>query len=155
MAIRILDYLPRELVRVPMAATQKRAAIEELVDLIVAQKLTADRERLLAAVLEREAQRTTGVGRGLAVPHAKTDACSKLIVAFGRTAEPIEFEAIDRQPVRVLVLIAAPPAQTNPHIQLLARISRLFNTEAIRDALLEAPDADTVYELIRKQDATT
>lgn len=153
MAIRILDYLPRELVRVPMAATQKRAAIEELVDLIVAQKLTADRERLLTAVFEREAQRTTGVGRGLAVPHAKTDACGKLVVAFGRTAEPIEFEAIDRQPVRVLVLIAAPPAQTNPHIQLLARISRLFNTDTVRNALLEAPDADTVYDLIRKQDA--
>jgi len=152
MAIRILDYLPQDLIRVPMAATEKRAAIEELVDLLAAQKQTTDRERLLAAVLDREEQRTTGVGAGLAIPHAKTDACPKLVVALGRTARPIEFESIDHQPVRMIVLIAAPPAQNSAHIQLLARISRLFMTESVRNALLEAPSAAALYEIIKSND---
>ncbi|MEE8171063.1 MAG: PTS sugar transporter subunit IIA [Phycisphaerae bacterium] len=152
MPIRITEYLPPELVRVPLLATEKTAAITELVDLLAEKQKTRDRDQLLTAVLEREAQRTTGVGRGLAIPHAKTAACSQLIVALGRAAEPIDFEAIDGQPVSLVVLLAGPPDQTSPHIQILARLSRMVTNDAILKALLDAPDAQAVYEVIREHD---
>lgn len=155
MPIRITDYLPREFVRVPMAARNKHDAIVELVDLLARGGRTRDRDKLLAAVLEREAQRTTGVGRGLAIPHAKSDVCPKLVVAFGRTEEPIDFQAIDGQPVRLVVLMAGPPDQTSPHIQILARLSRMVTNAAVLDDLLLAPTPDAVYEVIRRHDDAT
>lgn len=152
MPIKITDFLPPDLVKAPLAAADKTAAITELVDLLASKQWTGDRDRLLADVLAREAQRTTGVGRGLAIPHAKTDACKKLVVAFGRTAQPIDFQAIDRQPVRLVVLLAGPPDQTGPHIQILARLSRMVTNDAVLKELLEAPTAADVYEIIKRQD---
>lgn len=152
MPIRITDHLQRDLIRVPLASAEKSGVITELVDLLAAKNWTHDRERLLKAVLERESQRTTGVGRGLAIPHAKTDACKKLVVAVGRTAGPIDFQAIDGQPVRLVVLLAGPPDQTGPHIQILARLSRMVTNDAVLKELLEAPTAADLFAVIERQD---
>lgn len=152
MPIKITSYLTPELVCVPMASTSKNDAITELVDLMVKNNHVRERDRLLAAVLEREAQRTTGVGRGLAIPHAKTDVCPKLVVAFGRTAQPIDFASIDKQPVRLVVLLAGPPTETGLHIQILARLSRMVTNDAILRELLDAPGPAELYQVIKKND---
>src|SRR5262249_5421219 len=113
-----------------------------------------DRDRLLAAVLERESQKTTGVGRGLAIPHAKTDACPRLVIAFGRTAEPIDFASIDRQPVRLVVLLAGPPENPRIHIQILARLLKMVTNDAVLRELLSATNPTDVYNVIRRFDET-
>ena len=150
--MKLTEYLPPSLVVVPLRATDKSQAITELVDLLAEQGFTDGRDQLLDAVLEREAQRTTGIGRGFAIPHAKCDAVDRLAVAFGRAAEPIDFSAIDGQPVSLVALLASPTNATSLHIQALARLSRMVTNEAILDALLSAEDAAALHRVIAEND---
>ena len=153
--MKLTEYLPPSLVRVPLRATDKSQAITELVDLLAEQGFTDGRDQLLDAVLEREAQRTTGIGRGFAIPHAKCDAVDRLAVAFGRAAEPIDFGAIDGQPVSLVALLASPTNATSLHIQALARLSRMVTNEAILDALLSAEDAAALHRVIAENDTAS
>ena len=101
-------------------------AIAELVKLLQANGELVDAKRVLDAVLDREATRTTGIGNGLAIPHGKCAGTNHLVMAIGKAANPIEFQAIDGRPVTIIWMLASPPEMTTPHIQALARISRLI-----------------------------
>jgi len=150
--MNLLDILPSDAVIAPMKATEKRAAIDELVDALAEAGKASDPEALRTAVWTREQTRTTGIGHGLAIPHGKCSGLDGLAMAIGRPAEPMEFEAIDGQPVRLIVLLASPPDQTSDHIQALARISRLMNAEAFREQIYAAGSAADIYQLIRSQE---
>lgn len=150
--MKLSEFVTPALVKVPLAATDKVGAITELVDLLASSGLTRARDRLLAAVLERESQRTTGIGRGFAIPHAKCDAVDRLAMAFGRLSTPIDFAAIDRQPVSLMVLLASPTNAMGAHIQALARLSRMVTNEATLDALLSAQDSRAFYEALIRGD---
>jgi fructose-specific phosphotransferase system IIA component len=150
--MKLTDYLVRPLVKVPIEAKDKTQAITELVDIIAEQGLTQARDLLLEAVLEREAQRTTGIGRGFAIPHAKCDAVKRLVVAFGRAAEPIDFAAVDGQPVSLIALLASPTHDTSTHIQALAKLGRLVTNATVLEGLLSAETGDAFYDLISKEE---
>ncbi len=124
-----------ERVRVPLAGTDKKAVITELVQLLADTGALSDRDAALQAVLTREAERTTGIGYGLAIPHGKTDSCRQLAVAVGKPAQPVEFQSYDGRPVTFIVMLISPPDQTGPHIQALAKISRLMNVADFRAAV--------------------
>lgn len=151
--MKLTDYLSLPLVKVPLDATDKTQAISELVDIVHEQGLTEARELLLDAVIEREAQRTTGIGRGFAIPHAKCDAVNRLVIAFGRAGEPIDFAAVDGQPVNLIALLASPTNATSTHIQALAKLGRLVTNDTILEGLLSAETADAFYNIIAKSDA--
>ncbi len=151
--MKLTDYLSRPLVKVPLDAKDKTQAITELVDMVAEQNLTDARDLLLEAVIEREAQRTTGIGRGFAIPHAKCDAVDRLVISFGRAAEPIDFAAIDGQPVTLIALLCSPTNATSPHIQALARLGRLVTNATVLEGLLSAKTADEFYNVIAKADA--
>ena len=151
--MRLTEILERECVRVPLAATDKRSAIEELVELIAEHTPIDDAEALKNAVWERERTRTTGIGHGIGIPHGKSPTVDKLRMAIGRPAEPVEFEAIDKQPVDLILLLVSPTEQTGPHIQALARISRILTDEAFRAAVKAAPDGESLYNLIAEHEA--
>lgn len=146
--MNLTEFLPLQLVRVPLAARDKTQAITELVDLLAEHGRTAARDQLLDAILERESQLTTGIGRGFAIPHAKCDAVDRLAIAFGRAAEPIDFEAIDGRPVSLIALIASPTNSTSLHVEALATLSRMVKDEAVLDALLSSKSADEFYKVI-------
>ncbi len=146
--MKLTDLFSADCVKVPMDATDKIGAIKELVDLLAERGRISDRDLVLKAVLERESTRSTGIGKGLAVPHGKCSACSELVIAVGKPAEPIDFESKDGQPVDLVVLLASPPDQTGPHIQALARISRLMLIGSFHSALAKARSADEVYGII-------
>ncbi len=124
-----------ERVRVPLAATDKKGVITELVELLANTGALTDRDTALQAVLNREAERTTGIGYGLAIPHGKTDSCRQLAIAVGKPAQPVEFQSYDGRPVTFIVMLISPPDQTGPHIQALAKISRLMNLADFRAAV--------------------
>jgi mannitol/fructose-specific phosphotransferase system IIA component (Ntr-type) len=145
--MRLADILSPECVKVPLESADKRGLIEEMVDLLDAAGVLTDRDQMLQATLQREATRTTGIGGGLAIPHGKCSAVSKLVMAVGKTAEPVDFEAIDGQPVTFVIYLASPPDKTGPHIQALARISRLTSDGGFRRALDAADSAEAVYDL--------
>jgi len=150
--MNLTDHLPPDLIQVPLEAADKTEAITTLVDLLAQHGHTDARDQLLRAVIEREAQRTTGIGRGFAIPHAKCDAVKHLVVAFGRTAEGIDFGAVDEQPVRLIALLASPTNATSLHIQALAKLSRLVTKATVMEALLSAPDAKAFHEIIAQND---
>lgn len=151
--MKLSELLTRSCVKVPLRAADKRAAIAELVDLLDETGRIHDRNGLLEAVLAREEARSTGIGYGLAVPHGKSSACDRLVLAVGKPAAPMEFAAIDGRPVNVIVLLASPPDPSGPHIQALARISRLMLQESFRKAVLDAATADELYRIITDGDA--
>jgi len=149
----LTEILDLACVVVPMQAGDKRAAIEELVNVLAEHGKTTDRAKLLAAVMEREATRSTGIGNGLAIPHGKSSSVSDLVMAIGKPAKPIDFESVDGKPVTLIVLLASPLDQTGPHIQALARISRLMTIEPFRLRLLAADSAATLYATLERQEA--
>lgn len=150
--MRLIEFTSPMLIRLPLRARDKLGAITELVDLIAEAGKTTDRNLLLRSVQEREAARSTGIGRGLAVPHAKCDAVSDLVVAIGRAEPPIEFAAIDGQPVRLIALLASPSKATSLHIQALARLSRLAMQPAVWDMVLSAASPPDLLRLIGEND---
>jgi len=150
--MKLTDYASPSTIRVPLVATDKTQAIAKMVDVVVEQGMARSRDELLAAVMEREGQRTTGIGRGFAIPHAKSDTVNKLVLAFGRLAEPIDFASIDGQPVSLLAMLISPTSATTLHIQALARLSRMVTNEAILDALLSAQSSDAFFKVIADHD---
>lgn len=150
--MNLLDILTVDCVKAPLDATEKKDAIEELVDTLAAAGKVTNAEALKDAVWSREQTRTTGIGQGLAIPHGKSNSVDKLVMAIGKPAEPIEFESIDKQPVRLIVLLASPPDRTSDHIQALARISRLMTMRDFRESVYAAQDAAELYALLESQE---
>lgn len=151
--MNILEILSPQAIKVPLVAAGKKAAIDELVDLLAVNQLVADPAALKRAVWEREQQRSTGIGEGLAIPHGKCDTLSRLVMAIGKPAQPMEFESFDKRPVRLIVLLASPPDKTSEHIQALGKISRLMANVAFRNKAYEAPSAEGLYQLFRQTEA--
>lgn len=148
--MNILDILSPKAIKVPLQASEKKAAIDELVDLIAGAKLIAEPESLRKVVWEREQQRTTGIGEGLAIPHGKSSSVKSLVVAMGRPAQPIDFGAIDNKPVKLIVLLASPPDRTSDHIQALGKISRLMADPKFRTAAYATESSDELFQLFEK-----
>ena len=153
MTIRLTDILAPDCVKAPLNATEKQGAIFELVDLLVDQAGIDAGDELREAVWQREQTRTTGIGHGIAIPHGKIAGLAQLYMAVGKPATPIDFGAIDDQPVDLIFLLASPIDQTGPHIQALAQISRMLTDGKFRDAVNAATDPQTIFELIARQEA--
>jgi fructose-specific phosphotransferase system IIA component len=151
--MNLLDILTPDSIKAPLVSGDKKGVIDELVDLLVAARKVADAPALKEAVWTREQTRTTGIGHGLAIPHGKSAGMTALAMAIGKPARPMDFQAIDAQPVRLVVLLASPPDRTSDHIQALARISRLMTMDDFRNRIYAAQSAGDIYELLRSQES--
>ena len=150
--MRLTDILKPQNIKIPLQATVKTDAIRELVDLLTANGEVADSKKVLDSVLDREATRTTGIGNGLAIPHGKCNGTDHLVMAIGRPATAIDFQAIDGRPVTIIWLLTSPPDKTGPHIHALARISRLMTIDRFRQALAAAKTAQEIYDAVVQQE---
>ncbi len=150
--MNLLDILTPECIRAPLTATDKKGVIHELVDLLADAKRVADPAALKDAVWTREQTRTTGIGHGLAIPHGKCTGMPSLAMAIGRPSKPMDFEAIDGQPVKLIVLLASPPDKTSDHIQALARISRLMMMDEFRERIYRATTGEEIFALLKSQE---
>lgn len=150
--MRLTEILKPANIKVPLAAQTKVDSITEMIELLSANGELTDPKKVLDAVLDREMTRTTGIGKGLAIPHGKCAGTNHLVMAIGKPAEPIEFQAIDGRPVTILWLLTSPPEMTTPHIQALARISRLMTVDAFRLAMNNATSADEMFNLVVEQE---
>ena len=139
-------------VKVPLESKDKQSVLTELVDLLDANGLLLDKNTALDAVLAREQTRSTGIGSGIAIPHGKCKAVKELVMAMGMAHEPIDFASVDGKPVSIIILLVSPANQTGPHIQALARISRLMIDKDFKDGLERAGSADKVYELLSNKE---
>jgi PTS system fructose-specific IIC component len=148
--MNILDILSPKAIKVPLQASDKKGAIDELVNLMVDAGLITQPEALKRVVWEREQQRTTGIGEGLAIPHGKSNSSKNLVIAIGRPAQPIDFGAIDNKPVKLIILLASPPDKTSDHIQALGKISRLMADPKFRAAAYAAGSAEEIFKLFEQ-----
>lgn len=149
--MNLLDIISLQTIKAPLDASDKQSAIGELVGVLADAGRVSDPKLLREAVWTREQTRTTGIGGGLAIPHGKCPGMPSLAMAIGKPATPLEFEAIDGQPVRLVVLLASPPDRTTDHIQALAQVSRLMMMESFRERIYAAQSAAEIYELLKSQ----
>jgi fructose-specific phosphotransferase system IIA component len=139
-------------VRVPLAGKDKDSVITELVDVLDESGLLQDRQNALDAVFAREKTRSTGIGSGIAIPHGKCTAVRELVMALGIARQPIDFDSVDGKPVSIVILLVSPIDKTGPHIQALARISRLMLDADFKNNLENAASAQAAYQLISERE---
>lgn len=150
--MKLKDLLSEDVIIIPLQNTEKNKIIEELVDVLYRTHKVKDRDAVLKAVLERERVMSTGMGDGVAIPHAKSDAVDNLVAAFGITKEEVDFKSIDEKPVRLIFLLVGPTDQTGPHLKALSRISRLMHREEFRKKLASARSSREIIEAIEKEE---
>ncbi|MCX7806341.1 MAG: PTS sugar transporter subunit IIA [Planctomycetota bacterium] len=134
--------------------TEKRGAIEEIVDALVkAGKIEKQaRQKVVKALMDREDLGSTGIGMGVAVPHAKHDSVSGLVGAFARSKKGVAFDALDGEPVYVIFLLLSSKSASGSHLEALAYISRLLRDDNFVRFLKEAKDKEGIKELLREGD---
>ena len=132
-----------------MQATERWSAIVELVDLLVrlGKIKPGDRDVVLSALRAREETMSTGIGFGIAIPHASSDRVSEVVAAFGRSNSGIEFDSLDNLPVKFIVLFIVPKDQFQTHLRTLAAIAKFLNDRAVRERLALAPGAQEILEI--------
>ncbi|MBI4546177.1 MAG: PTS sugar transporter subunit IIA [Gemmatimonadetes bacterium] len=150
----LTDLLTPERIRIPLQATTKDELLRELVEVVTRGDGVDDAEDVLRAVREREAVLSTGIGSGVAIPHGKSAFLPDLRLAAGRTAVPVDFGALDGQPVRLFFLLVGPEHAAGPHIKALSRISRLVRDEAVRRDLIAAADAQAFYRALQQAEGS-
>ena len=146
--MKLSKFCDESLIVFGLKAKTKDEVIEELVALAATSNMIKDHDELLADIKEREELVTTGVGYGVAFPHAKTRSAKGIVIAFGRSEEGIDFDAMDHKPVKLLFLIAAPEDAIGAHLNVMARLSYLMKSEENREKLLEAASPGDVLTLI-------
>jgi mannitol/fructose-specific phosphotransferase system IIA component (Ntr-type) len=134
-----------------MKATERWSAIVELVDLLVARGKVKepDREVVLAALRQREETMSTGIGFGIAIPHASSDRVDEVVASFGRSSTGIEFDSLDNAPVRFIVLFVVPKDQFQTHLRTLAAIAKFLNDRTVRERLGTAASAAEILSIFK------
>ncbi len=151
--MKICDILEEQFILTNLPGGNKSEIINAMVDLVGGSKKILDLERVRTAILEREKIMSTGVGNGFAIPHGKTDAVSDIVAGFAITKNPIDYQALDDQPVRLVFLLVGKDSLVGPHIKLLSRISRLMNKEEFRKKLLGCETPQDVLGTFKTEEA--
>ena len=138
----------REAVLLELRSSTKESAIGELIAALQASGQVSDPEASLRAVLEREKKMSTGLQNGIAIPHGKTEGVESLIAAVGIKKDGLEFDSLDGQPARVIVLTLSPSNRAVLHIQFLAGISKALGDAATRQRILDATTPDQVIDAL-------
>lgn len=150
--MRLTDILLKEHIQIPLQSKERDDCIKDLISLLNNNNMLSDMDQAFQAVLDREKIMTTGVGNGIAIPHCKHSSCPNFSVALGINKNGINFESLDKKPVKIVFLLVGPENNPGLHIKLLSRISRLMSNEELRDQLLDCSTADEVVELINEEE---
>ena len=150
--MKVSELLKTEFVIPNLKGETKEDVINELVDLFKNDSRVEDIEKVRSAVLDREKVMSTGVGKGFAIPHGKTNSVKEIIGAFGRIPDGIDYESLDGNPVQLIFLLIGKDNLISTHIKLLSRISRLMNKDDFRHRLAEANSADEIVKLFSEEE---
>jgi len=130
----------------------KSKVIEQMLSLVADHPGVLDIARLSEDVLKREQDMSTGIGKALALPHAKSVGVSQPVMAFATLSNPINFDSIDDEPVRIVFLLATPEEMLAEHLKLLGRITRLAGRDDVRQRLMLSTSAAEIIELFREEE---
>ena len=148
----LTELLDENAILVDLKATQKQEVIEELAEALTASGRISDNREVLQAVLEREKIMSTGIGKGVAIPHGKCKAVDKLVGVLGIKKEGVDFQSLDEQPVYLFFLLVSPLNVSGPHIRALAHISRLLRHDNLRKRLIATETPRDALALIAEEE---
>jgi mannitol/fructose-specific phosphotransferase system IIA component (Ntr-type) len=143
----LTELLTPDRIRVPLAAADKAGVLRELTQLL-AKRAGTEAGPILSAVLEREQVLSTGIGHGIAIPHAKSPLVRDLAMVCGSSPVGVPFEALDGDPVRLFFLLVGPESAAGLHVKALSRVARLVRRESVREALLAAQTPEAFYQTL-------
>ena len=146
--MKLSKFSEEHLINFNLTSKTKDDVIKELVELAAKSKLVKDKDLLLKDIITRENLVTTGVGYGVAFPHAKTKATRGIVIAFGRSDGGVEFEAMDKKPVHLFFLIAAPEDAIGAHLKVMAHLSFLMKSEKNREKLLTVKSPGELLQIL-------
>ena len=146
----IQDLIIKDVIKVPLVSREKYDVLKELVQVLKDAGKIDDVDTVYKAVLEREALGSTGLEKGIAVPHAKCPAVPEIMLALGISPGGIDFESLDGEPSHLFFLILAPPDKSGPHIQLLSEIAGVARSQAFCRMLRSAKNAEEIVELFQE-----
>jgi fructose-specific phosphotransferase system IIA component len=150
--MKISDILSPDVIEVNLGVKDKDDSLNKIIALAAKSKRILDLGKVSQTILDREKLVSTGVGKGFAIPHGKTDAISDIVAAFVITKDPIDFDSIDGEPVRFIFLLVGKETLLNTHIKLLSRISRLMNKDEFRSKLLGAKTKEEVLKIFKDEE---
>ena len=155
--MELADILTKDQILTDLQAADRWQAIDELINnLVVTGKIQPQhREAIAAVVKKRETSMSTGIGFGIGIPHASTDLIYEVVGAFGRSTKGVNFDALDNQPVHLVMLFLVPQGQFQKHLHTLANIAKRLHTKDFRSALETAPDAETMIKIIKDPGTTS
>ena len=148
--MKISELLNIKSIELNLDVDSKNELIEKLINLAENQGNIIDKEEVKNEVFERESIMSTGVGKGVALPHAKTNAITEVTIALATLKEPIDYDSLDKNPINIATLLLGMESNVGLHLRLLSKISRLMNNDSFRSQLLELKTPEKVMELISK-----
>ena len=151
--MRIDDILKKDSIIADLVGTNKEEVLREVTDFLQSQGLIKNKEALLNTLIEREKLGSTGIGENVAIPHGKSVELTQIVTVFARSLKGVDFEALDQKPVHFVCMVIAPSNSTGQHLKTLARISRIFKNQNLRDGILKLQNADQIYSLLLEEDS--
>jgi len=150
--MKVHELLNIKYVLTEFKSEKKDDVINELVDLLKGDERIIDLEEVRKCVFEREEKMSTGVGKGFAIPHGKTNSVNDILAAFGKSEAPIEYNSLDGEPVHLIFLLIGKENLVAKHIKLLSRISRLMNNEEFRKKLINADSRESILKIFEEEE---
>ncbi|WP_031385749.1 PTS sugar transporter subunit IIA [Desulfonatronum thiodismutans] len=142
------DFLSKDLLLPELQARNKAEVLAELVAVLAQKEPSLDAEAAFRVLKDRESLGSTGIGEGVAIPHGKLEGLERIVLVVGRSAEGVDFDALDRKPCHIFFMVLAPEQVAGMHLRILASITRLLKDEAFRHAFLTAQDKELFWDAL-------
>jgi len=149
---KITDYITLDMISLDLKAKNKKEALSELAQLLGSSSTISDPKVIESALIEREKLGSTGIGKGVAIPHAKTNFAEKLTIAFGRSNDGFNFDSLDGKDVKLFFVFASPLSDSIIYLKILARISRLIRDENFRNKLINSKEPQVILNIISSEE---
>jgi nitrogen PTS system EIIA component len=151
--MKIDEILKKESVILNIAGKNKLDVIKEMTERLKQNNNIKDDQTLYTTLIEREKLGSTGIGENVAIPHGKSDELTQIITVFARSLSGVDFDSLDQKPVHFVCMVIAPAHSTGLHLKALARISRLFKNQTLREGILKAEDTNAIYSILLEEDS--
>ena len=151
--MKIDEILKKESVIADLVGKNKLEVIQEMTSSLKQNNIIKYDQALFTTLMEREKLGSTGIGENVAIPHGKSDELTQIITVFARSLGGVDFESLDQKPVHFVCMVIAPAHSTGQHLKALARISRLFKNQALREGILKAEDSNAIYSILLEEDS--
>ena len=151
--MKIEEILKKESVIADLLGDSKVKVIKEMTQCLKKNNFIKNDQALFETLMEREKLGSTGIGENVAIPHGKSDEVTQIITVLARSKNGVEFESLDQKPVHFVCMVIAPSHSTGQHLKVLARISRIFKNQGLREDILNAGNSDSIYSILIHEDS--